>query len=216
MTEALKLDIDTERFLTFSYVCIDQEAWNNTNEFDNIRSNYMKFLNILPSDNSVNYSKEDMKVISKWKYAKLGVTKQGVTLFGSSCDMNNYTVFPHDFEEKYLYSYILAMYTKIYLKKINLEFRQNIKINKTRKEFINFTQSLWINEITADDTGSMFYQYLKDVLEIDQLYDDTKNKYDILYKEMNIEKTAKNNVIITLILVITLIINAINIIFLAR
>ena len=118
--------------------------------------------------------------------------------------------------EKYLYSYILAMYTKIYLKKINLEFRQNIKINKTRKEFINFTQSLWINEITADDTGSMFYQYLKDVLEIDQLYDDTKNKYDILYKEMNIEKTAKNNVIITLILVITLIINAINIIFLAR
>ena len=62
----------------------------------------------------------------------------------------------------------------------------------------------------------MFYQYLKDVLEIDQLYDDTKNKYDILYKEMNIEKTAKNNVIITLILVITLIINAINIIFLAR
>ena len=108
------------------------------------------------------------------------------------------------------------MYTKIYLKKINLEFRQNIKVNKTRKEFINFTQSLWINEITADDTGSMFYQYLKDVLEIDQLYDDTKNKYDILYKEMNIEKTAKNNVIITLILVITLIINAINIIFLAR
>ena len=43
-----------------------------------------------------------------------------------------------------------------------------------------------------------------------------KNKYDILYKEMNIEKTAKNNVIITVILVITLIINAINIIFLAR
>ena len=37
-----------------------------------------------------------------------------------------------------------------------------------------------------------------------------------IYKEMNIEKTAKNNVIITVILVITLIINAINIIFLAR
>ena len=216
VTESIKLDIDPERFLTFSYACIDQESWNNTNEFEKISNIYIKFLNILPSDNSVDYSKNSMKVISKWQYAKMGVTKQGVTLFASSCDMNNYTVFPHDFEEKYLYSYILAMYTKIYLKKINLEFRQNIKINKTRREFINFTQSLWINEITADDTGSMFYQYLKDVLEIDQLYDDTKNKYDILYKEMNIEKTAKNNVIITLILVITLIINAINIIFLAR
>ena len=216
MTEALKLDIDTERFLTFSYVCIDQEAWNNTNEFDNIRSNYMKFLNILPSDNSVNYSKEDMKVISKWKYAKLGVTKQGVTLFGSSCDMNNYTVFPHEFEKQYLYTYILALYTKIYLRKINLEFEQNININKARKEFIYFTQTLWINEVTADDTGSLFYQNLNEVLELKKTYIETKNKYDILYKEMNIEKTAKNNSIIIVILVIALIINLINLLFLGK
>ena len=110
----------------------------------------------------------------------------------------------------------MAIYTKLYLKKINLEFRQGIKVNKTRKEFIDFTQSLWINEVTDDDAGSTFYQYLKEVLELNILYEDTKNKYDILYKEMNIEKTAKNNVIITVILVITLIINAINIIFLAR
>lgn len=216
MTEALKLDIDTERFLTFSYVCIDQEAWNNTNEFDNIRSNYMKFLNILPSDNSVNYSKEDMKVISKWKYAKLGVTKQGVTLFGSSCDMNNYTVFPHEFEKQYLYTYILALYTKIYLRKINLEFEQNININKARKEFIYFTQTLWINEVTSDDTGSLFYQNLNEVLELKKTYIETKNKYDILYKEMNIEKTAKNNSIIIVILVIALIINLINLLFLGK
>ncbi len=215
-TESMKLEIDTERFLTYSYVCIDQEAWNNTNEFDKIYGNYMKFLNILPSDNSVNYSKDDMKIISKWKYAKLGVTKQGVTLFASSCDINNYTVFPQEFQEQYLYSYILAIYTKLYLKKINLDFKQGTKINKTRKEFIEFTQNLWINEITIEDTGSMFYQYLKDVLELNTIYFDTKNKYDILYKEMNIEKSAKNNTIITLILIITLIINAINILFLAK
>lgn len=215
-TEAMKLDIDTERFLTFSYVCIDQESWNNTNEFDQIRGSYIKYLNILPSDNSVSYSKEDMKVISKWKYAKLGITKQGVTLFSSSYDMNNYTVFPKEFEEKYLYTYILAMYTKIYLTKINLEFCQGLNIGKTRKEFIEFTQTLWINEVTLEDTGSLFYQNLKEVLELNTSYFDTKNKYDILYKEMNIETSAKNNIAITAILVITLIINAINIIFLAK
>ncbi len=214
--ESMKLDIDTEKFLALSYVCIDQESWNNTIEFENIISSYMKFLNILPSDNSVNYSKENMKVISKWKYAKLGVTKQGVTLFGSSCDINNYTSFPCDFEQQYLYTYILALYTKIYLKKINLEFKQNLKINKTRKEFIKFTQSLWINEVTDDDTGSIFYQYLKEILELNSLYEDTKNKYDILYKEMNIEKTAKNNVAIIVILIVTLIINLINILFLGK
>ena len=215
-TEAMKLDIDTERFLTFSYVCIDQESWNNNNEFDNIRGSYMKFLNILPSDNSVNYSKEDMKVISKWKYAKLGVTKQGATLFSSSYDIKNYTIFPHEFEQQYLYTYILAIYTKIYLKKINLEFRQGLEIQKVRKEFIEFTQTLWINEVTLNDVGSVFYQNLKDVLELNSIYFDTKNKYDVLYKEMNIEKTAKNNVAIIIILIITLVINLINILFLGK
>ena len=207
VTESVKLEIDTERFFTYSYACIEQENWNNVNEFDKIRSQYMKFLNILPNDNNVSFEKDEMKVISKWKYAKLGITKQGVTLFSSSCDMNNYTIFPQEFQEQYLYTYILALYTGIYLRKINYEFRQGTKINKTRKEFIKFTQTIWINEVTFGDTGTLFNQYLKDVLELKTLYFDTKNKYDILYKEMNIERTAKNNVFITILLIITLIIN---------
>ena len=215
-TESLKLEIDTERFLTYSYACIDQENWNNTNEFDRIRNNYIKYLNILPNDNNVNYEKEEMKVISKWKYAKLGITKQGVTLFSSSCDMNNYTVFPQEFQEQYLYTYILAMYTKIYLKKINLEFRQGTNIKKARKEFIKFTQSLWINEVTFEDTGSLYYQYLKEVLELNTIYFDTKNKYDILYKEMNIEKSARNNMLIAILLLLAVILNVISIWFLPK
>ena len=142
VTESMKLDIDTERALTYSYACIDENGWNNMNDFDKIKDQYFKFLNILPNDNSVNYSKEEMKIISRWKYAKLGVTKQSVTLFSSSCDINNYTIFPSDFEEQYFYTYILAIYTKLYLKKINLKFRQGININKTRKEFIRFTKKL--------------------------------------------------------------------------
>ena len=215
-TESLKLEIDTERFLTYSYACIDQENWNNSNEFDRIRNSYIKYLNILPNDNNVNYEKEEMKVISKWKYAKLGITKQGVTLFSSSCDMNNYTVFPQEFQEQYLYTYILAMYTKIYLKKINLEFRQGTNIKKARKEFINFTQSLWINEVTFEDTGSLYYQYLKEVLELNTIYFDTKNKYDILYKEMNIEKSARNNMLIAILLLLAVILNVISIWFLPK
>lgn len=207
--DALKLDIDTERFLTYSYACIDQENWNNTYEFDNIKSIYMKYLNILPSDNSVSYSKEDMKVISKWKYAKLGVTKQGVTLFCSTYDINNYTVFPQEFEEQYLYMYILALYTKLYLKKINLEIKQGIKIKRARKEFVKFTQTLWINEATSDDTGSLFYQYLKDVLEINSLFFDTKNKYDILYKEFNIEKSMQGITLVAILMVIWIIVSII-------
>ena len=214
--ESIKLDIDTERFFTYSYTCIDQENWNNSNEFDKIFNPYMKFLNVLPSDNNVNYSKENIKIISKWKYAKLGITKKGITLFSSSCDMNNYTILPQEFQEQYLYTYILALYTKIYLKKINIEFRQGTKVKKTRKEFIKFTQTLWINEVTTDDIGSLYYQYLKDTLELNNLYYDTKNKYDILYKELNIEKSIKTNIGIAILLMATLIINTINIMFLFK
>lgn len=212
--EAMKLDIDTERFLTYSYVCINQEHWDNTHEFHKIKESYIKYLNILPSDNSVNYSRESMKIITKWKYARLGITKQGATLFCSSADINNYTVFPQEFEEQYLYTYILAIYTKIYLKKINLEFRQGNRVKKTRKEFIKFTQTLWINEVTSDDTGSLFFQHLKDVLELDEIYFDTKNKYDILYKELNIEKNTTINIVISVLLIVTLIMNALNVIIL--
>ena len=157
-----------------------------------------------------------MKVISKWKYAKLGITKQGVTLFSSSCEMNNYTILPKEFEEQYLYTYILAIYTKIYLRKINLDFTQGISLNRTRKEFIRATEDLWINEVTSEDTGSLLYQYLKDVLELKSSYLDAKNKYDILYKEKNIEKSARNNMIIVLLLLITLVMNIINIWFLPK
>ena len=214
--ESMKLDIDTERALTYSYTSIDEDGWNDLNEFDKIKDQYIKFLNVLPSDNSVDYSKEDMKIISKWKYAKLGVTKQSVTLFSSSCDINNYTIFPQNFEEQYFYTYILSLYTKLYLKKINFKFRQGININKTRKEFIKFTKTLWINEVTEDDTGSIFYQYLKEILELDNIYFDTKNKFDIFYKEMNIEKNTNNNILVVMLLFASFIINIINIIYLLK
>ena len=108
------------------------------------------------------------------------------------------------------------MYTKIYLKKINLEFREGTRIKKTRKEFIKFTQDLWINEVTSEDTGSIFYQYLREVLELYPLYFDTKNKYDVLYKELNIEKNTRINITIAILLIITLCVNGLTIISLLK
>ena len=77
-------------------------------------------------------------------------------------------------------------------------------------------QTLWINEVTSEDTGSIFFQHLKEVLELDRIYFETKNKYDVLYKELNIEKNTKVNIAITVLLVITLIVNALSIILVAK
>ena len=108
--DALKLDIDTERFLTYSYICIDQEAWNNGSDFDKIAHHYIRFANVLPADNSRKLE-EKITTVSSWKYAKLALSKLGVMLFSSSEDMNNYTILPDEFENQFLYTYIINLKT---------------------------------------------------------------------------------------------------------
>lgn len=214
--EAMKLDLDTERFLTYSYVCIDQEAWNSTNEFDTIKHNFIKYANILPADNSRELQEDKTITFSKWKYVKLGLSKLGVTLFSSSNDMNNYTILPDEYENQYLYTYLLNLYKKIYLKKLQLKFRSPKQVKNARKEFIEFTKNLWIQEITEDETGTALNHKMQEVLELGRIYGETKNKYDILYKDLNIEKNRKATIVITLILVASLIFNVLNFIALIK
>lgn len=214
--EATKLDLDTERFLTYSYVCVDQEAWNSTSEFDKVKHDFVKYANILPADNSMILQEEPIVTFSKWKYVKLAFNKLGVTLFSSSSDMNNYTILPDEFENQYLYTYLLNLYKRIYLRKLQLKFKNPKQVKKARKDFIEFTKNLWIQEISEDETGTALNHKMQDVLELEKIYGDTKNKYDILYKELNIEKNRKSTIIIAIILVASLVFNVLNFITLIK
>ena len=208
--EAMKLDIDTERFLTYSYVCIDQEGWNPDNEFEKIKNQFIKYASILPADNSRALKEERINAFSRWKYAKVGLTKLGITLFSSSADMNNYTILPDEYENQYLFTYILNLYKKIYLKKLELEFKDPKQVKMARKKFVEFTKNLWIQEITEDETGTMLNHKIQETLELDELYEKLKNKYDILYKDLNIEKNRKSTIIIAIVLVASLVFNVLN------
>ena len=212
----MKLDIDTERFLTYSYVCIDQEAWNHNEQFETIEHNFIKYANILPNDTVANLKQEDIVSFSKWKYAKMGMTKQGITLMTSSHDMNNYTILPEEYENAYLYTYLVALYQKIYLKKLSLEFKEAPKLKKARKKFVSFSKKIWISEITEDETGSVLYHKLKEILELNELYYKVKGEYDIYYKELNIEKNERATFVIALVLVGSLIFNIMNFILLSK
>ena len=214
--DAVKLDIDTERFLTYSYICIDQEAWNSTSDFDKISHHYVRFANVLPADNSRKFEEQKITTVSSWKYAKLAISKLGVMLFSSSEDMNNYTILPDEFENQYLYTYIINLYKKVYLKKIELELKNPKQVKKARKSFIEFTKNLWIREITDDETGTMLNHRIAETLELESLYNQVKNKYDILYKDLNIEKDRTSTVVIAIVLVASLIINILNFIVLMK
>ena len=96
------------------------------------------------------------------------------------------------------------------------EFKQKSNIKNTRKKFLQFTKDVWIQEITNDDIGTLYYKNLREVLELDSIYMKVRNQYDIFYKELNVEKNIKTNVIITVILVITLILNIISYIMIIK
>ena len=209
--DAMKINLNVDRFYTYSYVCIDQKNWKSEEDFENIKEDFLKYIELYPNDKGMNIEKnEHIKIISNKKFSKFGISKMGVTLFCSDTDIENYTTLPQTFEYEYFYTYILALYLKIYLKKIDYDFRNRKELNSTRKEFIKFTKNIWIQEITSEDFGSLMYQDIRNVLEVEEEYNKVKNKYDLLYRELKIENTEKISQFIAIVLVITLIINIIN------
>ena len=131
-------------------------------------------------------------------------------MFCSDCDINNYTIMPETYQNQYFYTYILALYLKVYLKKLNHEFEESHNVNLIREKFVNFTKSLWIQEITSDNIGTLFFNDIKEVLEIEKIYNEAKNKYNVLYSELKIDKSDKMSKLIIFILLITLIVSIVN------
>lgn len=208
--DAKMLNIDTNRFLTYAYTCIEQEDWNDDKKFKEIEFEFFKYANIFPSSYKSNFDKKHMEILSKWKFIRTGFTKSGIGLLTSGIDIHNYTKLPYLYENQYLYTYLLVQYQKIYLKKLENESKKKNMAAKAREKFIRFTKELWIGEITNDDVGSNIYKKTRQVCEIQKLYEDLKNKFDIAYKELNIEKESKVNKIILVILGISLLLNVIN------
>lgn len=214
--EIKKLNINTERFLTYSYLCIDQSAWDNVNGFEEIENQFIKYANVLSADNSISYDKNSVETLSKWKYAKIGLTRSSVSLFASNYDMNNYTILPYEYENQYFYTYILNLYKKLYLEKMANKYKETKDIKKIRKEFTKFTKELWIRETTEDIIGIELNNRIEDVLGLEKLYREIKNKYDILYKDLNIRKSVKANFIVLVILMLSLMLNIYNFIILSN
>ena len=105
--------------------------------------------------------------------------------------MNNYTILPDEFENQYLYTYILNLYKMLSLKKLSANFQKSEQVKKVRKQFIEFTKKVWIQDITNDEIGAYFNYNISKVLRLDRLYNEVKNQFDVIYKEFNIEKNHK-------------------------
>lgn len=218
--ELKNIDLYNKRFFVYTYNCINQDNWNNEEDFKNIENNFLKYTNVLSNSTVLNFNAKElektMQKLEQFKYARFGFTKQSASLMTSNIDINNYTNLLFDYENEYLYTLIISLYQRIYLKKLENDFKNKKDIENIRKNFSKFTEEIWINEITNSLTGTVFYNKWKEVFELQEIYNEIKNKYDVIYKELDFEKTGKINKIILITLIVSLLLNILNMIVLIK
>ena len=213
-----KEDIINSQFYTYSYVCVETSNWNEKKDFINIENDFLKFANVLPSDYNSDFNKANIEhnlhIIEKLKYVKTTISNRSSNIICSGIDTYNYTKLPYEYENQYFYLYILSLYKKLFLMKLNNDFKRYDKIIKMRVNFIKFTKDIWNKEATLDDTGALYYKTLNKTLELDELYAEIQNKYEVIYKDLNIEKNNVYYSIIVILLIFSLVFNTVNILFL--
>ena len=170
----------------------------------------------MPSKFNTDFNKSNIEnnlhIIDKFKYSKLYISNTNSNIICSGTDTYNYTKLPFEYENQYFYTYILLLYEKLFLTKLNLDFKKYDKIIKMKDKFIKFTKEIWNKEITMEDTGIFYYKMLKDTLQLKELYKEIQNKYEIIYKDLNIERNNIYYKLIVILLIFSLILNTINII----
>ena len=197
------LNIDQERFITYSYACISQEDWNDNVEIKTIEKLFFKIFKVLPAHKELNdiITEDYFNKPPNSKYIKYGFSNVGTALLTSDIAVDNYTKLPFRFENEQLYLYILCLYKKFYLAKVNYELDRK----DCQQEFLSFTKNFLIEEVSNDETESCLEKNWSEKLDIDRMFNKIKNKYDMLYKSTNVEKTKiKQNIVILILIVIML------------
>lgn len=218
--ELQKKDLLGSDFFVYTYSCIDQEEWHAEEDFKNLKDVFLKYSKVLTSNNEIDLNENEFnkmgKDIEEYKYSKFGFTKYSGSLMTSNIDINNYTKLLFEFENEYLYTLIISLYQRIYLKRLEEGFNKKNDISSIRRKISYFAKNIWINDITNSDCGTIFYNKWKDIFELEKIYEEIRNKYDIFYKASKVEKNARINKIISVALGISILLNIVNLIALIK
>lgn len=142
--------------------------------------------------------------------SRFGVSRAGATFLTSSVNTVNYTHLPFECENEYLYTYIFTLYEKLYLSKLLTDFREMTKIKRAGKDFVEFTNDIFVHEITNNDNGILFFDASKKVLGLQNRYEKTKEQYDVVYKKFKMQNSDILNNVILGLLAISIVTNIVN------
>ena len=206
---AKKINIDTDRLITYSYTCLNQDAWNENTDLLNLEKEFEKYRMIKPANEQINDITYQHENVYKEKYAYYGFSNNATVLLTTDINMQNYTTILYEYENSQLYHYIYYLHQKIYLNKLNYDMKQARNFENIKLKFIDYAKKDFIYEITNNTKGIILDKYYRKEQAVDELFARIKVKYDLLYKEYEINKTNKHHEWIAVIIGIIIVINLI-------
>lgn len=206
---AKKINLDTDRLITYAYACLDQESWNDNIDINIIEKEFEKYRAVKPANEQISDAIYQKTSSYKQKHLYYGFSNNTAVLLTSESNMNNYTELLFKHENEQLYHFLYHLHQKIYLKKLNYEFKKFERFEKIKTRFIKFANKDWIYDVTSNEHGIILDKYYRQEQNLEQAFIRLKNKHDLLYKEYEIEKTNKHHKWLVAIIGIIIIINLI-------
>ena len=176
-----QVNINTDRLITYSYVCLEQNSWNENTDLVALEKEFEKYRNILPASEHIDDITLEQELVYKEKYAYYGFSSNSTVLMTSASNIKNYTSLLFQYENEELYHFLYDLHQKIYLKKLNSQISKSkkIKIRKAYKEFLSFTKKDWAYEITDDAKGIILEKYNKKAQNLYEFFKNLKDKYEL-------------------------------------
>ena len=209
--QAKQINLDTDRLITYGYVCLDQSTWNENTGSDLIEKEFEKYRKIKPAGEQIEDVVLRNQAVYQEKYLYYGFSNNAIMLLTCDNNIKNYTTLPFQYENEQLYHYIFNLYKKIYLKKLNYEFKQTNQFKRVKEKFLIFAKKDWIYEVTNDELGRVLEKYYEEEQSLQETFLKLKQEYDLLYKDYDISKSKKHNKWIIAIITIMIVMNIVNI-----
>lgn len=104
--QAKQINLDTDRLITYSYACLDQNSWNENTDVQSIEKDFEKFYYIKPAGAQINDRISQNEAIYQEKYMYYGFTNNSTVLLTAENNFNNYTNLLYQHENEELYHFI--------------------------------------------------------------------------------------------------------------
>lgn len=209
--EAKQINLDTDRLITYAYVCLTQNEWNKNVDIKLLEKEFEKYRKMKPAEEQLEDVTLKEQSVYQEKYLYYGFTNNATVLFTCDNNIKNYTTIPFKYENEQLYHFIFNLYKKIYLKKIIYQLQQNNNFEIVKEKFLTFAKKDWIYEVTGDEIGRILEKHYVEEQNLQETFIKLKQQYDILYKDYDVAKTKKVNNWVTAIIGVMIVLNIINI-----